>query len=76
VDREPKVACVEIDCFWKDGPKGNEMCGDCKPRVKYLKAIENGWTILCYPTDTTIYVRGLFDFMDEYSVDSQGEELR
>ena len=43
--REPKVACVEIDCPYKDWPKANELCRVCKPRWKYLKAIENGWTI-------------------------------
>ena len=67
--REPKVACVEIDCPYRDWPKSNELCEKCKPRWKYLKAIENGWTIPCYPSDDTpILHRFPFDAEDWRSI--------
>ena len=59
--REPKVACVEIDCPYRDWPKENELCKTCKPRWEFLKMIENGWTIPCYSDDRPNYVRYPFD---------------
>jgi len=68
VNREPKVACVETDCPYKDWPKGNELCRTCKPRWKFLEAIENGWTISCYATDATIHVGDSIDSLADVAL--------
>ena len=44
MDREPKVACVELGCILRGAPKNNNTCKVCKPRRRFANAIENGGT--------------------------------
>ena len=57
MEREPKVACVELSCILQDFSKNNELCAKCKPRWKFLKKIEDG-TYLATVGDSfsTVYI--------------------
>ena len=39
MEREPKVACVELNCALRHSSKNNMVCELCKNRVKYLAMI-------------------------------------
>ena len=42
MDREPKVACIEINCPRAGWSKDSTVCHLCKPRWAFLAAIEAG----------------------------------
>ena len=52
--REPKVACIELNCWLRDYEKNNIVCAECKSRLKFLAMI--GSTGL--PTMPSLYTWG------------------
>ena len=45
LEREPKVACVELGCVLRDASKNNSTCTRCIPRWRFLGSIENGGAV-------------------------------
>ena len=41
MEREPKVACIELNCWLRDFEKNNGVCEACKNRLKFLAMIGN-----------------------------------
>lgn len=39
MERGLKVACLELNCFWKAGDKNVKLCKDCRMRVTFEKMI-------------------------------------
>ena len=52
MEREPKVACVELGCILRGAPKNNEICKVCKPRYRFADAIENSGVMGLQKTQT------------------------
>ena len=42
MNREPKVACIELDCERRDLDKNCRQCMECRPRVDFDRAISLG----------------------------------
>jgi len=40
MNREPKVACIELNCALRDEPKNNKKCEMCADRERFADAIE------------------------------------
>lgn len=65
MEREPKVACVELNCPLAGEPKNNKKCEMCRDREVFATAIES---TLCLTPMSTLY--RLEDDFAENSVDN------
>jgi len=45
MEREPKVACIELNCWLRDYEKNNAVCECCKNRLKFLAMINDTYLV-------------------------------